>query len=924
MKNILFIVFAFFISLNSYSQTKGSISGTLIDSAKKNQKIAYATVSVYNLTDSILINYKLSDPKGYFKITGLPAGTKYRLVITAWQYNTVKKLIDLTEQHPEVNLDTMLMDQKRNDMKEVVILGERPPIIVRNDTVEFNAESFKTLPTAVVEDLFKKLPGFVINGNGAVTFNGKPVSRILVDGKDFFEGNTQIASKNLPSNIVDKVQVMEDPEVKRRNPMMFAADIPQLINLTLKKGVKQGMFGRLYAGAGPKEHYELGGIANVFRDTTQVSILAYGNNLSKSAFSLNEVQGVGGFQRGGYSSLNTSQGGGFSIDNISFGGYGDGIQRPAGVGANFNTVTKGGIKINSKYFYGQLRTTIEERSNEDQIIGTDTLNTLGYIDNASRVNSHNISAKVTLKPDPTTELIIIPTAIISPRNYVFAQNKLATDGSGNKVSTSNVANTRDGLNQTYRLTADLFKSYKKPGRNLFTNITILKRDNRDDNFNYSNILFERTPGNQTLDQLRKNNVQNFEAGFRSSFSERLGNKLSLSLGLDGNFFDNENALFTFHRSSANQAYDVVVPNLTETVEQKGFKSNATVRLGWNINPNLSIQPALMFGSINIRNRFVTLQGFNQNFYFLNPGLNVRYKDFSLSYQKSFLEPQVQYIQPVANNTDPLFVQLGNPELKPTKNHRLYLNYNKFNMQKSLSYFFALIGNLDQDGVIMSRTIDANCVQISRPISVNATGATHNAGINKTYKTKKSQFTFNAGYNISAFNSPIEVNNIRSRLYRYIIGPNLGVRINLNDRVEIFERYYLTYNKSAYKDSYYADRSITAHGNDLELVVRWPKKVVFESNLSLQFNNQDIPGYNNNIKIWNMGLTYLFLKNDRAQLKFSVNDILQNNARRSVLITENSIRDIQSRNIGRYGMVTLSYNIQNFKPKVGGKETFFGF
>ncbi|SDC01083.1 outer membrane beta-barrel protein [Pedobacter soli] len=919
----LIIFFLAFISFTCYSQIKGSVSGMLVDSTKQSQKIAYATISIYNTTDSVLVNYKLSDSKGYFKLTSLPLNAKYRLVITAWQRNTVNKVILLNEQKPDIDLENIPLSPKLNNLNDVVIVGIRPPIIVRNDTVEFNAESFKTLPTAVVEDLFKKLPGFVVDAGGVITFNGKQVSRILVDGKDFFEGNNQIASKNLPSNIVDKVQVMDDAEVKRRNPTIFAADIPQVINLTLKKSVKQGMFGRLYAGLGPKEHYELGGITNIFRDTTQVSILAYGNNLSKSAFSLNEVQGVGGFQRAGNSSVNYN-GGGFSIDNISFGGFGEGIQRPAGVGANFNTLTKSGIKINSKYFYGQLRNTIEERSNEGQILGNDTLNTLGYADNQSRVNSHNISAKITLNPTPKTQLIINPTAIISPRNYNFMQSKTVSDGSGDKVSTSEVANIRDGLNQSYKVTGDLFKNFNKAGRSLFANVTLLKRDNRDDNYNYSSILFENTPGSQLTNQFRKNNIRNFDAGFRSSFSEKLTGKLALTLSLDGNYFRNENALYTFYRNAVNQSYDIVVPNLTETVEQKGFKSNATIKLGWNINNDLSIQPAAIFGSINIINRFVSLQGFDQNFYFLNPGLNIRYKDFSISYQKSFLEPQVQYIQPIANNTDPLFVQLGTPDLKPTKNHRVFLNYMKFNMQKSISYNVALIGNLDQDGVIMARTIDAGGVQVSKPVNVNASGLTHNANINKTFRSKSSQLTLNAGYSISAFDSPIEVNNVRSKLYRYIISPNVGIRLNLHDKVEIFERYYLSYNKSDYNDSYYVDRSIASHGNDFELVVRWPKKIVFESNLNILLNNQDIPGYNNNIKIWNMGLTYLFLKNDRAQLKFSVNDILQNNARRSVLIAENSIRDIQSRNIGRYALATLSYNIQNFKPKVGGKETFFGF
>ena len=157
-----------------------------------------------------------------------------------------------------------------------------------------------------------------------------------------------------------------------------------------------------------------------------------------------------------------------------------------------------------------------------------------------------------------------------------------------------------------------------------------------------------------------------------------------------------------------------------------------------------------------------------------------------------------------------------------------------------------------------------------------------------------------------------------------ISPRINGRINLNDKFELGQSYNFVYNKSTYDDSFYSDIDFYTHYGETELILRLPKKMVWETNYRIQHSTQTVAGLNNDVKIWNAGLTLLFMKNDRAQLKFAVNDILNTNNRRFFTITENSIRDWQVNNLGRHGLVTLTYNIQNFGGKVGGKETFFRF
>ena len=168
----------------------------------------------------------------------------------------------------------------------------------------------------------------------------KKVNRLLIDGREFFGGDPLIATRNLPANIVDRIQVVEDKEELHRNPMLTKDQIGQVVNVKLKNAVKQGWFGKTYGGKGTDGRYEAGGILNIFRDSKQLSVLGYGNNVNKQGFTASELQ------RGGY-----SQNGG------SLSGYnqGNGIQQSFGTGINFNTEIGKRVKTGFDYFYGTFK-----------------------------------------------------------------------------------------------------------------------------------------------------------------------------------------------------------------------------------------------------------------------------------------------------------------------------------------------------------------------------------------------------------------------------------------------------------------------------------------------------------------------------------------------------------------------------------------
>ncbi|RNL55151.1 TonB-dependent receptor [Pedobacter jejuensis] len=837
MKKLFSILSLLLISTVIFAQKNGSISGVLADSANHKTTLNYSTVSVYKVGDSVLTTYKLSDDKGVFKINNLLTGTKYRLVITAWQYGTYRKEIELTADKPTANLGTIYLSTKANDLNEVNIIAERPPVIVRKDTIEFNAESFKTLPSAVVEDLLKKLPGVAIAADGSIQVNGKAVSKILVDGKEFFGGDQQIATKNLPANIIDKVQVMDDKDAKRADPDLLAVNTPQVINLKLKRAIKQGAFGKIYGGFGlPNSRYETGGIINFFRDTTQVSILGYGNNVNKPGFSVSDVMRIGGMQRTGVNSMMVNSDGGYALNGISFGGAASGIQQSAGAGANFNTLTKKGAKLNLKYFFGANDQEIITLTDSRQSLGTGDLLSSTNQNQRNKNYNHNISGRGEFKLDSLTQLIISPSvSITNTRNSGLLLTE--TRNINNNLLNNGFNESRNvGDNIDYQISTNYWKDLRKSKGSLNATLDLTRKDNLIDYFNNTISNFYNPNSTQVLDQLRDNNIRNQGVYLSVNFTKTLTKKLSLTLSTTGNYLDNENALVTFYKDPNNQAYDIAVPTLSQTVNQQGYKTNNRASLRWALTKFFTIQPGLVFNTINLENSFSSFPSFNQNFNFFAPSAVIRYKDLSINYTPSFREPDVSYIQPVANNTNPLYVQNGNPNLVPTKTHQIYLNLYKYDVKHTLNYNAYGSANIDNDAVIMARTIAPNGLQTSTPINVDGI-IRLNAGLNfsKDIKQDKRQVTIGTGFYTNFTRNLVLVNDIRSYAKILSFNPRVSGKLNLNDKLEISTSYNLGINSSRYDDSYFTSINYFTHLSESELIVRLPKKLVWETTYRINYN-----------------------------------------------------------------------------------------
>ncbi|MBR6947255.1 MAG: TonB-dependent receptor, partial [Muribaculaceae bacterium] len=303
MKKILSILIVFCCSLTLASQA-AVINGMLVDSQDTTELIE-ATVKLLKATkDSTMVKGTTTDLNGVFNIKGVKPG-KYLLRFSYLGYNDVIKHVTVGEDGRDVNIGVVKMDPNTIMLKEAVVVGVKSPITVKEDTIEFNADTYKTQANAVVEDLLKRLPGVEVGTDGKITANGKEVKKILIDGKEFFSDDPTVASKNIPAEMINKLQVIDRKSDLARLTGVDDGEDETVINLTVKKGMNNGWFGTVNAGYGTDDRYAGNVMINHFRDGNQFTILGGGNNTNNLGFG---DGAAGRFQRfGGDRGVTTSQ-----------------------------------------------------------------------------------------------------------------------------------------------------------------------------------------------------------------------------------------------------------------------------------------------------------------------------------------------------------------------------------------------------------------------------------------------------------------------------------------------------------------------------------------------------------------------------------------------------------------------------------------
>jgi hypothetical protein len=937
MKRILTLI-TMSLCLAQYGYSQGTLKGKIMDSASQ-KPLGYATVSVFKAADTALITYRLSTPEGEFKVPNLPLDYNCRVVISFSGYGVYRKEFAISAAQSILDLGTLNLNPDAKSLDEVLVISERPPVVVKKDTIEFNASAFKTLPNALVEDLLKKLPGVQVDRDGNIVVNGKPVNRILVDGKVFFGDDPRMATRNLPANVIDKVQVTDDKEEMLRNGDDNPNNVGKVVNITLKKGVKKGWFGKLYAGAGTDKLYEAGGIGNIYRDTLQVSILGYANNLNKAGFSYGEIMQAGGFERNRSNMNNNSTsiwnngagGSGLSVNGVNFGGsqnYG-GVSTSRGAGININHAPSSKKSFYFQYFRGDV--SIERRTLTDtkQYSADTIVNTTTNLDGPVGTHGNNIGLGARLKPDSVTNILF-------NLQYTFGnsdEDKLSDIRSVNNLlgdlSAGDVVQNNLGKNRFFRQSFTITKlSRKKAGRR-YTIYQNLDYNNRlNDLFTESEIRYYRpSTFDSVYGQLRTERIPRIDAYTQFNYSEPLNKHFTVRVGGRYEFGHLRNDINTFTKNGGTE-YDDLNPQLSskfKRITHRGIFSPG-LEYKWK---DLTITPGLRVLMQDIDNNLASLpKSIHQNRTDLLPTLSIVYKQLSISYARDIQLPSYTNLIPVNDNTNPYFISKGNPGLKPSRRDNVSVNYYYNNTKRLLNVGGYVSGSLASDDIIQSITVDEKGAQTTMP--VNADGSRNmymNVNVRKQYKySQKFTFSWNTGNNFNYNRNRLLYNGTDS--WQTTVGYNhwVGLSFNFNDKVELNSNYSIYHNFTRYTSPRFKKLQVTGHYIDNELVVRYPKHVIWETQFNYNYNSSIGNGMPKGVARWHAAVNFTMLKGEVGVLKLAVFDILNRNNNIWVNANRNMITMQQTNVLGQYFMATFTYNVRaaGTKGKVGGRERLFFF
>ncbi|WP_276225265.1 outer membrane beta-barrel protein [Niabella beijingensis] len=924
------LLLLFFCATRAAAQ--GTITGKLVDSAT--QKPLYmATITVFKAADTSVVTYRLSGEDGMFRIPGLSPELPYRVIVTFTGYGVYRKEFLLSREAPNLNLGTIGLQTGATDLDEVLVVAERPPMVIRKDTVEFNANAFKTLPNALVEDLLKKLPGVQVDKQGNIMVNGKRVNRILVDGKNFFGSDPKMASRNLPSNVIDKIQVTDDKDELLERGDDNLNNVGKVINLTFKKGVKKGVFGKAYAGGGGGingSRFEGGAIANIFRDTLQVSLLGYSNNLNRPGFGWSDLMQTGGLQRnrdvsgsGNNSSNNSNFGSNIMINGINFGGMSrlGGVTTSNGLGFNLNHSPNKKKSFFAQYYFGKVHTDVET-DNTTRIFNNDTVITNRSLYNTVlRGNTHTFGIGMNLKPDTLT-------TITATASYILGQeqnnNKNEQNGTHNffgELNNGNVlinGNTRnDILRENFSLTR---LSKTKSGRRISFAQGVVWNKKHTDSYTDALIhyLYPRQLDSVT-NQLRAELIPTWFAYAGINYREPLGKKWFLRAGARYEYENLKNDVGTFDKSG--DQYDQRNGSLSSTFLRNSNRYQASTGLEFK-HKDLAITPGVRYQYQQFEN---TVSGIPdpliQKQSNVLPQLEITYRKLTVNFTRDVVLPDYNYLLPVRNNTNPYVINIGNTGLLPAVMNRVYANLNTFNPKNNLNVWSWGEAYIADNDVVQSITIDSSGLQTIR--AVNANGSKRiaaNFGLNQDIKYKNSfTFSWNVGtwteYRENKFFYNEEA-SIQKRLNSNIWS-NVG--FNWNDKLEINPAYSFSYMSVKNTNPRFTPARSFDQTMGTEVIVRYIKHVIFDTELRYLNNNAFADPQYRKMFMWNAGVNFTFFEDERAVLRLYANDLLNQTRNTDIIPYQNTVRTTYSNILGQYFLATFTYNLRpaGAKKKVGG-------
>lgn len=648
----------------------------------------------------------VSDMDGKYRIDNLAAG-QYRIKVSYMGYKTYEKSVSLGSSDNKVMNISLTEDATM--LENLSVEGRATRAQQAGDTLSYNASAFKVLDGSTAEELLAKMPGIVVEG-GEVQAQGESVSKVMVDGKEFFDGDVNLALKNLPADIIASIEVFDKKSDQAEFTGFDDGEEIKTINIVTKSGYKEGVFGKVYGGYGTDNRYNAGGNINIFDESQRLSILGMSNNVNQQNFSQEDLSGVMSAQsskRGG------RRGGGRrgSTDNFMVGSLG-GVTKTNGIGLNYVNEWNDKLKLTSSYFFNQSSNDYQEKLQREYF--ESALPGMSYMqDSESDMTNwnHRVNMNLEYKIDADNTLQLRPKFSYQSSNTLssyLGENLLYGEqqSSIGSSSESDVKSYSAGLNATYR------HRFNKQGRTLSLSVNGQITDKRSDTYtDYKESKTEEGTTTATEYSQRKDNDEK-QTSLRTNlmYTEPIVDNVQLSANYKFSYSNSDADKKTFESDGMTDLGEQLIDQMSSVYQTDYLTHAAGLGLRWNLDKwRFTLGADFQWASLDGEQSYPVADNISHNYFSVLPSAMIRYSlnrnnSFMLRYRSSSTSPTLQQLQSVVDNTNPLFLSTGNPLLDQQINHTLNLRYTLTTM--SGQTFIAMLGATLRNGYVADSTFVA--------------------------------------------------------------------------------------------------------------------------------------------------------------------------------------------------------------------------
>lgn len=883
------------------TQNKLQITGRLIDYTNK-EPLPNAAVALLEVKDSVIASTVVADAKGFFSITGTKPGN-YVLVVSYMGYQQLTRNIHVQDTSRLIALGTLTLKRKGLNLNEVEIVDVKPPITIKEDTVEYNAGSFKTRENALLEELLKKLPGIQVEKDGTIKANGETVKKVLVDGKPFFGDDPKMATRNLPADIVDKIQLIDRKSEQAQFTGIADGEIEKTLNFTIKPDRKKGVFGRATAGYGSDERFSLNASMNRFRQTQQLSIMGGGNNTNNTGFSFSDGFNFGGGAKAGGGAANT------------------GLNRNWNGGINYSDNLAKGLRISGSYFMSDMQRDNERRSERENRHKPDSFS---YVNSnsasLSNNSNHRVNARIEYDIDSFHSLIVTPNISYSSGDNFSESRNTTLNNNKDTVNNGRTMNKTTASSPNVNGTALFRKKFDKKGRTFSTNLTFGANSNERESINQSQTSYLQRNGsfrNDTIDQkvIQDNSSKNL--GVRMSYTEPVFIDRFLELNYGYSYNTNSSNRTTYDKGKDD--YDLLNDSLTNAFNnvysnhQAGI-SIMTQKLRYNYTLGMNVQ----FNNLSSENisKDSTLRQHTVN---ISPLAQMNYnfsknRRMRIAYRGQTQQPTLEQLQPVPDNSNPLFVKLGNPDLKPSFNNNLSVNYNNFDPVSMRSFFASLTGTFTLNRIVNNTAINDQGIQTSRPVNVNGNYNVNAYMVNGFSLNRQQKATINTNTYAGLTRDVSFLNNQKNFTQTLNLTQAVSFNYMYKEVFDLAAGGNVNYNRARFSNNKANNTNYFNYGLSLDFNLNLPGGIIIGGDVDYTANTGRTEGYNLQYTLANGFISKTLFKAKQGLIKFQVFDLFNQNVSVNRTVMDNYTEDSETKVLQRYFMVSFSYFLNRF----GGK------